>query len=639
MPQTRAVACDDRSPKCGDSAGIRWGRSPQPAVAGPHRAIDTVPGTVIAPLSSPGRDPDAPIARTALMSTETTGQMLLTFDDLPAAVPMQAAPSTTEAPTPRPTTPPEPAPASASFVARLGAGTDWGGETPRRWQVEAMSSLRTVQPGERGVVTAVMGAGKARFAVELARRAMSEGVPVVLSTSTVSLVEQLSADVAKRLGDGSVGRYYTHGADIEQPVIVTCIPSMPDLGKELRRIGRERCLWIADEAHKTECEAAVTFAGIIDPVGAVGLSATPYRASESARLTLWDREVYRYGFGDAIRDGVLVPFKLHFPRVSVETTADLDDVCADWIARQPGCGIADARNIADAVRFAARLSDSGIAALPIHSQMTGKAQRAALARLRAGDLKCLVHVQMLTEGVDIPFLTWGCLRRKRGSRVANAQHVGRYLRAYPGKTHADLFDPWEILPSFGLDSPAALGEALEQFEEVSPEVEPEDETDAATGETVKKPTKVERIRMARMNSATRFLAAAAASLRAAGMVDAAWASGRWRDRAATEKQVASLDRLTGRTGQGGMGFALRQDREHPAAQAVGYCAGWYAGHPERVKLRSGVLSDLQTVIYACHRDKVDRTCAVLERFGVDPEPVLSLARTVEPSPAPAGGAR
>jgi superfamily II DNA or RNA helicase len=572
------------------------------------------------------------------MSTETTGQMMLTFDALPGAVPTEIAPSTPEAPPPLPVVPPAPAPASASFVARLGAGSDWGDETPRRWQVDAMASLGTVQPGERGVVTAVMGAGKARFAVELARRAMSEGVPVVLSTSTVALVEQLSADVSNRLGAGSVGRYYTHGADIEHPVIVTCIPSMPDLARELRRIDRERCFWIADEAHKTECEAAVTFAGIIDPVGAVGLSATPYRASESARLTLWDREVYRYGFGDAIRDGVLVPFRLHFPQVPVETTEDLDEVCADWIGRQPGCGIADARNIADAVRFAARLSDAGVAALPIHSQMTGKAQRAALARLRAGDLRCLVHVQMLTEGVDIPFLTWGCLRRKRGSRVANAQHVGRYLRAYPGKTHADLFDPWEILPSFGLDSPAALGEALEQFEEVSPELEPEDETDAATGEKLKKPTKVERIRMARMGAATGFLAAAAASLRAAGMADAAWGSGTWRDRPATAKQVSSLDRLTGRTGQGGMAYALRQERVHPAAQAVGYCAGWYAAHPSGAKLRSGVLSDLQTVIYACHRDKVAATCAVLERFGVDPEPVLSLSRSVASSES-AGGAR
>jgi hypothetical protein len=51
-----------------------------------------------------------------------------------------------------------------------------------------------------------------------------------------------------------------------------------------------------------------------------------------------------------------------------------------------------------------------------------------------------------------------------------------------------------------------------------------------------------------------------------------------------------------------------------------------------------VLSDLQTVIYACHRDKVAATCAVLERFGVDPEPVLSLSRAVSSSES-AGGAR
>lgn len=525
---------------------------------------------------------------------------------------------------------------SPGLIARLAAGSDWGDETPRAWQAAAMSALASTGPSERSVVTAVMGAGKARFAVELARRATLAGVPVVLSTSTVQLVDQLSEDVARRLGSHAVGRYYTHGADITQPVIVTCLPSMPDLASELRRIGRAPCLWIADEAHKTECDAAATFARVASPVAAVGLSATPYRAKESATLSLWDREVFRYGFGDAIRDGVLVPFRLHFPgrefsgSGTMTDPRELDDACAAWIARQPGCGIVDAKSIADAVGFAARLSDGGIAALPIHSQMTRTAQRAALARLKAGDLKCLVHVQMLTEGVDIPFLTWGCLRRKRGSRVANAQHVGRYLRSYPGKTHADLFDPWQLLPSFGLDSPAALGEALDQPDDpIATELdEAEDDTDPLTGLSFKPKTKQDKIRIERTTAASRFLAAAAASLRSAGVADAAFGGGRWRDRPASEKQIASLDKLTGKTGQGGMSYALRQDRRRPAAMAVGYCATWYAMHPDRTRLKSGILSDLQTVIYACHRDKIDVTCAVLDRFGVEPAPVLALGKIV-----------
>jgi hypothetical protein len=509
-----------------------------------------------------------------------------------------------------------------SLVAELARSSDWGGETPRKWQDEGMTSLASVPDGERVIVTAVMGAGKARFGAELVRRAVSAGVPVVLSTSTVALVEQLFDDVAARVGAGSVGRYYTHGADIAHPVIVTCIPSMPDLGSELARIGRTGGLWIADEAHKTECADAIAFAERYRAAGAVGLSATPYRAEKGRTLTLWDREVYRYGFGDALRDGVLVPFKLHFPRVAIESPEALDDACAAWIAAQPGCGIVDARNISDAVRFAARLSDDGIPALPIHSKLTKSGKRAALERLKAGDLKCLVHVQMLTEGVDIPFLTWGCLRRRRGSRVANAQHVGRYLRSHPGKTHADLFDPWEILPAFGLDSPAALGIALDEPEELV-EAESEPEVDPLTGEGCAPKTKEQKIRIARTNAASRFLAAAAASLRSAGIASQAFGGGRWRDRPASASQRASLAKLTGATGQGGMAYALRQDREHAAARAVGYCAAWYAAHPDASKIRGGVLSDLQTVIYACHRDKVDATCRVLAKFGVDPDAVFA----------------
>lgn len=515
---------------------------------------------------------------------------------------------------------------SSSLVARLASSTDWGDEVPRAWQVDAMRALSGVSAGERVMVTAVMGAGKARFAAELVRRAVSAGVPVVLSTSTVALVEQLSADVARRIGADQVGRYYTHGADIEQPVIVTCIPSMPDLARDLVAAGRGGGLWIADEAHKTECAGAIAFAETYQPQAAVGLSATPYRASESATLSLWDREAFGYRFGDAIRDGVLVPFRLHFHATRIETQEQLDDACEAWIRTRKGSGIVDARNIADAVAFAQRLSDAGVAALPIHSQLSTSAKRAALDRLRSGDLRCLVHVQMLTEGVDIPFLTWGCLRRKRGSRVENAQHIGRYLRAYPNKAFADIYDPWEILPTFGLDSPAALGEALEQAGDAPLlEAEPEPETDPLTGETVKQQDKAGKLRIVRHTAASRFLAAAATALRAAGVCDPAFGAGKWRQRDATAAQQASLDRLTGASGTGGMAYALRREVKHPEAVAVGHCARWYREHENRGKLRAGILSDLQSVIYACHSAKIDRTVEVLRRFGVDPEPVLTVA--------------
>ena len=70
---------------------------------------------------------------------------------------------------------------------------------------------------------------------------------------------------------------------------------------------------------------------------------------------------------------------------------------------------------------------------------------AARDGLEVGDRRCIVDVSLLVEGVDWPFLLWGCLRRPLRASVAFVQQIGRFLRTHPGKTKATILDPHDLM--------------------------------------------------------------------------------------------------------------------------------------------------------------------------------------------------
>ena len=317
--------------------------------------------------------------------------------------------------------------------------TPWEGAEfpPRRCQVEGLGALMAAPWG--GVATMATGSGKARLVAELCR--LWDG-DVLVTTPTVALVDQLGDDIEARCW-GEVGRVYTHGAAVGR-VTVACMPSMHRAVAMLR--DPASTLWIADEAHRTSTDQASDLLPM-----RLGLSATPYGAEIGQGLTRFDAEVYRYTVADAVRDGVLVPW-----RVAPWQGGGMDSGCADWIAQRPGPGVVSADSIADALAFAELLEDRGVRAAVVHSRMARRAVVAARDGLRSGAVACIVHVRMLVEGVDMPWLQWGCLRARR-SRVGLVQEVGRFLRSSPGKGFATLLDPHGLLDEFGLVHPADLG--------------------------------------------------------------------------------------------------------------------------------------------------------------------------------------
>ena len=336
---------------------------------------------------------------------------------------------------------------------------------PRDWQREALPEIvKAIKAGKRPVVSAIMGSGKSVLIAELCALALEklpEGRHIVVSAPRQSLVVQLAGTIGNRLGVGKVGLYYTHGKTIDRPIIVCCNASAVGLADALS--GRRVSMLVGDEVHGTESETFKMAFDSLAPACAVGFTATPYRSSDKEALTLWDEVAYRYEAKDALRDGVIVPWSLAHWDGTGCAAEDVDEVCYRMISefcsdemldREGGWpGIVSATDIEDAKKFAAFLherSHQRIVAEAVHSRMPRHRREQVIRKLENGDVHVVVHVSLLAEGVDLPWLRWICLRRPVQAKVRFVQEVGRVLRSYPGKEEALILDPHDLFGQHGL---------------------------------------------------------------------------------------------------------------------------------------------------------------------------------------------
>lgn len=322
--------------------------------------------------------------------------------------------------------------------------TPWHGVTPRAWQADALPvALEAMRAGRRALVQAVMGAGKSIFLSEVARLVVACDLGadevLVVSTPTQDLTRQLYATLSARLGARLCGQYFADRKQLAR-VVVVCHASMPAALEAITADGRTVGAWIADEAHKTQADEIRAWSEAATPRLRLGVSATPWRGRRDEPLTLWDEIVYRYGVAEALRDRVIVPWRVERYLGSVAESGE-DAATLEMLAGAEGPGVVSAYSIEDAEAFAERLRGCWGLAEAIHSRHSLAERASLLERLRTGELRALVHVCLLSEGVDLPWLRWLALRRRVGSRTRFPQEVGRALRSAPGKDYATIYDP------------------------------------------------------------------------------------------------------------------------------------------------------------------------------------------------------
>lgn len=338
---------------------------------------------------------------------------------------------------------------------------DWQipGFRPRDWQAECIDPIfEALDVGGAPVVSVVMGGGKS---IEIGEACARYPGPVIVATPKQRLVHELSETLTLRLG--YVGQWYGRNKT-QARVIVACHASLSTVPI------RPGTLLIVDECHKTEnnrFKAGVERLREGDPgLKFLGFTATPYGANAKGRLSLFDRTVYELTPGRALGMGIVVPWEI----VS-NTDQDLPINEAAVLACQhaPYPCVVDAVSIEDAEEFAEVLEGHGLSCGVIHSKQSFRAQDETIRALVDGQIKVLIQIELLTEGVNIKEIRSLVLRRTRSSRTSFAQFIGRGLRVAPGKDKCIIYDLPGNFERLRLSYTAALGEGeQEEPEYISP---------------------------------------------------------------------------------------------------------------------------------------------------------------------------
>ena len=382
---------------------------------------------------------------------------------------------------------------SPAFPGRAPWGT---AHKLRAWQAAALSAYESRNPRDF-LAVATPGAGKTTFALRVATDLIERGI--VRRVAVVAPTEHLKrqwADAAARVGvhldptfRNSQGRHGSHFDGVA--LTYAQVASKPAL--HAARTQAAPTLVILDEVHHGG--DALSWGEAVREAfeGAtrrLALTGTPFRSDTAAipfvtytqgqdgiRRSTAD---YTYGYGDALRDGVVRPviFLSYSGQMRWRTRAG-DEVSArlgealtkdmtaqawrtaldpegEWIpsvlaaadrrlsevrrAVPDAGGLVIATDQTDARAYAAHLRRiTGQPATVVLSDDDGASDR--IDEFSSGDSRWMVAVRMVSEGVDVPRLAVGVYATSTATPLFFAQAVGRFVRVRRRGETASVFLP------------------------------------------------------------------------------------------------------------------------------------------------------------------------------------------------------
>ncbi len=349
------------------------------------------------------------------------------------------------------------------------------GLTLRPYQALALSTLWDFLRHADGNPALVLptGAGKSPLMAAIAREAVENwGGRVGILAHVAELCEQNHGALQRYWPEAPAGVYSASLArrDRFDQVLVMQIQSVATRAAELGRFD----LLLVDEAHRIPLKGEGRYLRFIREALAVnpalrvvGLTATPYRLQGAAVPVCGPGHVlteiaYEARVADLIADGYLSPLiskagerpSLDGVRVKggeydeAQLAAAMDDAglvertVADLCERAADrrAWIVFCVNVQHAEHVQAQLQARGITT-GLVCDATPKAQRRELiAAFRAGELRAMVNVNVLSEGFDAPHIDCVAMLRPTKSPGLYYQQVGRGFRLAPGKANCLVLD-------------------------------------------------------------------------------------------------------------------------------------------------------------------------------------------------------
>lgn len=350
--------------------------------------------------------------------------------------------------------------------------------TPRGWQVEALGAWE--RANYRGIVSVITGGGKTVFALACIERIRP--IATLIIVPTAALLEQWWEEAASYfdldLDEINVitGRGRFRLGAINIVVLNTAV-------KLVERMQEHKCFLIVDECHKAASEK---FRGAlqVNAFATLGLSATPERpydeGLQDVLIPALGPVIFTYGYSDALRDGVIVPFELKNIVFNLEEARQAEyDKLTKAIARAINRYGSEAEETialflrrarvlnlsVNRIRLALRLvaasrdkrtlifhedieacnlihavlSENGVRSGVYHSKMALRARAIMLGQYRRGEIDVLVTCRALDEGFNVPETQVGIIAASTATGRQRIQRLGRVVRPAKDKASASVY--------------------------------------------------------------------------------------------------------------------------------------------------------------------------------------------------------
>lgn len=346
----------------------------------------------------------------------------------------------------------------------------------RPYQQEAINAIYNYWEGGggNGLVILPTGAGKSLVLAELCRSLLDQcpQIRICCVTHVKELIAQNYQELVKIWPTAPAGIYSASlGKRDTRSKILFC--GIQSVWNKTALLGGFNLI-IVDECHLIPRENNTTYVKFLDALRCensrlqiIGLTATPYRLSSGlihrGDGALFDKIIYEANVGDLIEAGYLSRLtskaglktidmsgvkvaRGDFTTASMEEAAMKDGVVACAVSEVIAFGesrrawlvFSSSVKHAFAVRDEMRLR--GITCEAIDGAMDARERDRIIKSYKAGHIRCLTSVNVLSTGFNAPHVDLIALMRGTQSKGLYIQQVGRGFRLSPGKEDCLVLD-------------------------------------------------------------------------------------------------------------------------------------------------------------------------------------------------------
>jgi DNA repair protein RadD len=344
----------------------------------------------------------------------------------------------------------------------------------QRAAIDGLYNYWSDKKGDNPIIVAPTGSGKSLIIAHLIKDAMSyPGTRVLILTHVKELLEQNASEFVALYPEADVGFY---SASLKKKVLRKPITfaGIQSIHKKAYQMVPTPDLVIVDEAHLIPKNYGTRYNKFLSDlricnrgVKVVGLTATPYRLDSGwlheGDNAIFDGIAYDIPVADLMEQGFLAPVisksgvktidlsnvgkrggeyieselakAASDPELVTETVAEIVRYGAErkaWLVF--ACGV----NHAELLR--AEFETHGIEADVVTGADGMSARAEKIERFRRGESKCLINVNVLTTGFNVPHVDLVAIVRATESTGLYIQIVGRGTRIAPGKENCLVLD-------------------------------------------------------------------------------------------------------------------------------------------------------------------------------------------------------